>query len=90
MSGDETFRGELRQRMTGKILFDEPAGRHTSIGVGGGIDALLFPEDEGELTEVVGFLRGRRTAFLPVCNWTNLIVRDGTEAPSSRLRACVP
>ena len=77
MSGDETFRGELRQRMTGKILFDEPAGRHTSIGVGGGIDALLFPEDEWELTEVVGFLRGRRTAFLPVGNWTNLIVRDG-------------
>jgi len=77
MSGDETFRGELRQRMTGKILFDEPAGRHTSIGVGGGIDALLFPKDEGELTEVVGFLRGRRTAFLPVGNWTNLIVRDG-------------
>ena len=77
MSGDETFRGELRQRMIGKILFDEPAGRHTSIGVGGGIDALLFPEDEGELTEVVGFLRGRRTAFLPVGNWTNLIVRDG-------------
>ena len=47
MIGDETFRGELRKRMTGKILFDEPAGRHTSIGVGGEIDALLFPEDEG-------------------------------------------
>jgi UDP-N-acetylmuramate dehydrogenase len=77
MIGDETFRGELRKRITGEILFDEPAGRHTSIGVGGGIDALLFPEDEGELTEVVGFLRGRRTAFLPVGNWTNLIVRDG-------------
>jgi UDP-N-acetylmuramate dehydrogenase len=77
MSWDETFRGELRQRMTGKILFDEPAEGHTSIGVGGRIDALLFPEDEGDLTEVVGFLRGRRTAFLPVGNWTNLIVRDG-------------
>jgi UDP-N-acetylmuramate dehydrogenase len=77
MSGDENFRGELRQRMTGKILFDEPAGRHTSIGVGGEIDALLFPQDEGELTEVVGFLRGRQVPFLPVGNWTNLIVRDG-------------
>jgi UDP-N-acetylmuramate dehydrogenase len=77
MSWDESFRGELRQRMTGKILFDEPAESHTSIGVGGRIDALLFPEDEGELTEAVGFLRGRRTAFLPVGNWTNLIVRDG-------------
>lgn len=77
MSGDEAFRGELRQKMAGRILFDEPAGRHTSIGVGGRIDALLFPEDEGELQEVVGFLRGRRIPFLPVGNWTNLIIRDG-------------
>jgi len=76
MGGNETFRGELRKRMTGKILFDEPAGRHTSIGVGGAIDALLFPEDEGELKEVIGFLRERKTAFLPVGNWTNMIVRD--------------
>jgi UDP-N-acetylmuramate dehydrogenase len=77
MSGDKNFRGDLRRRMAGTILFDEPAGRHTSIGVGGEIDALLFPQDEGELTDVVDFLRERRTAFLPVGNWTNLIVRDG-------------
>ena len=77
MIGDETFRGELRKRITGEILFDEPAGRHTSIGVGGEIDVLLFPKDEGELMVIVDFLRRRRIAFLPVGNWTNLIVRDG-------------
>jgi len=77
MIGNETFRGELRQRMSGEILFDEPAGRHTSIGVGGGLDALLFPEDERELTNVIGYLRRRQVPFLPVGNWTNLIVRDG-------------
>ena len=77
MIEDETFRGELRKRITGEILFDEPAGRHTSIGVGGEIDVLLFPEDEGELMGIVDFLRRRRIAFLPVGNWTNLIVRDG-------------
>ncbi|MCX5836945.1 MAG: UDP-N-acetylmuramate dehydrogenase [Deltaproteobacteria bacterium] len=77
MIGDETFRRELRKRIAGEILFDEPAGRHTSIGVGGPIDVLLFPEDEGELVGIVDFLRRRRIAFLPVGNWTNLIVRDG-------------
>jgi UDP-N-acetylmuramate dehydrogenase len=77
MGGDEGFRGELRQKMAGRILFDEPAGRHTSIGIGGKVDALLFPEDEGELTKVAGFLRERRIPSLPVGNWTNLIVRDG-------------
>ncbi len=56
MSGDEdTCRGELRKRMTGEILFDEPADRHTSIGVGGRIDALVFPKDEGELAEIGRF-----------------------------------
>jgi UDP-N-acetylmuramate dehydrogenase len=77
MIKDENFRGELRTLMTGKILFDEPAARYTSVGVGGKIDALLFPEDEGELMGIVEFLRRLRIAFLPVGNWTNLIVRDG-------------
>jgi UDP-N-acetylmuramate dehydrogenase len=77
MIGDETIRGELRRRITGEILFDEPAARHTSIGVGGNIDVLLFPADEAELLGIVGFLRQERIAFLPVGNWTNLIVLDG-------------
>jgi UDP-N-acetylmuramate dehydrogenase len=77
MIGDESFRAELRERITGEILFDEPAGRYTSIGVGGRIDVLLFPEDEGELVGIVDFLWSRRIAFLPVGNWTNLIIRDG-------------
>jgi len=77
MIGNDTLRGELRQRISGEILFDEPAGRHTSIGVGGGIDLLLFPEDQRELMSVIEYLRKRQIPFLPVGNWTNLIVRDG-------------
>ncbi len=74
---DETIRGEIRKRLSGECLFDEPAARHTSIGVGGKIDLLLFPRDAQELREVVGFLREREIPFLPVGNWTNLIVLDG-------------
>ena len=78
MGGDELWHDELRKLMIGEILFDEPAASHTSIGVGGRIDALCFPESEGELASVVAFLRARRLPFLPVGNWTNLIVRgDG-------------
>ena len=73
----EAIREELRRLTTGEILFDEPAARHTSIGVGGKIDAVLFPKDEGELIGIVALLRRERIAFLPVGNWTNLIVRDG-------------
>jgi UDP-N-acetylmuramate dehydrogenase len=77
MNRDELWRRELRTRIAGEILFDEPADRHTSIGVGGRIDALVFPESEGELAAVVAFLGARRIPFLPVGNWTNLIVRGG-------------
>lgn len=77
MSGDETWREGLRTRLTGAILFDERADRHTSIGVGGRIDALVFPESAADLAQGVAFLRARGIPFLPVGNWTNLIVRDG-------------
>jgi len=77
MSIDEVFREELRKLISGEILFDEPADRHTSIGVGGRIDAFAFPESEEEIARLVAFLRARQASFLPVGNWTNLIVRDG-------------
>ncbi len=79
MRGDDhdAWQGELRKRLSGEIRFGEPADRHSSIGVGGRIDALVFPKDVPELVDTVAFLRGRRIPFLPVGNWTNLIVRDG-------------
>jgi UDP-N-acetylmuramate dehydrogenase len=74
MGADELWQEGLRRRLSGQVLFDEPADRHTSFGVGGRIDALIFPEDERELREAVAFLRQCRIPFLPVGNWTNLIV----------------
>ena len=70
----ETWREELREKVSGEIRFDEPADHHTSIGVGGKIDALVFPKNVEELAEAVAFLRARRIPFLPIGNWTNLIV----------------
>ena len=77
MADKPAWRGELRERMAGRILFDEPAEGHTSIGVGGTIDALCFPRSEDELAGVVAFLGARRVPFLAVGNWTNLIVLSG-------------
>jgi UDP-N-acetylmuramate dehydrogenase len=77
MNRDETLREHLRSLLPGRILFDEPADRHTSICVGGKIDALAFPESETEMVRLVSLLREGRTPFLPVGRWSNLIVRDG-------------
>jgi UDP-N-acetylmuramate dehydrogenase len=77
MRGDETWRKGLRETISGEIRFDEPADRHTSIGVGGKIDALVFPKNSIELMEAVTYLRANHIPFLPVGNWTNLIVTSG-------------
>lgn len=61
----------------GKILYDEPMSRHTSLCVGGNTEALVFVESEKELIEIVRRLREKRINFIPVGNLTNIIVRDG-------------
>jgi UDP-N-acetylmuramate dehydrogenase len=63
--------------MSGEIRFDEPAARYTSMGVGGRIDALAFPQDASEAKSIADYLREQRIPFLPVGNWTNLIVTEG-------------
>lgn len=77
MGWADAIRNELQHDFTGMVLFDEPAAAHASIRVGGKIDALVFPENIEELSAVLKFLRRRKLPFLPVGNWTNLIVRDG-------------
>ncbi|MEW6334674.1 MAG: FAD-binding protein, partial [Thermodesulfobacteriota bacterium] len=77
MSGDEAWRAELREKVSGEIRFDEPADRHTSMGVGGRIGALIYPDSEADLLAAVTSLRECRIPFLPVGNWTNLIVAGG-------------
>ena len=71
------WREELRRLTNGRVLLDEPMSRHTSIGLGGRADALLFPAAIGELAPLAVFFRSRGIPFLPVGNGTNLIVRDG-------------
>ena len=74
---NETFRQELERLMVGDVLFDEPLSRHTSMGVGGPAQALVFPGNREQLCDLLSFLKRHEIAYIPVGNWTNLIVRDG-------------
>jgi UDP-N-acetylmuramate dehydrogenase len=62
---------------TGKVLFDEPMSRHSSLAVGGNAGALAFVEDEEELVHIVQRLKERKINYIVVGNLTNIIVRDG-------------
>ena len=74
---NERFRQSLRDMVAGKVLFDEPTKKHTSIGVGGVADALVFPQSRDELRKIISCLGDGDIPFIPVGNWTNMIVKDG-------------
>jgi UDP-N-acetylmuramate dehydrogenase len=74
---DTTLRQKLRDMVSGKIMFDEPMSRHTSIGVGGIAEAVVWPERSEELSQIIHFLRHYQIPFIPLGNGTNLIVKDG-------------
>jgi UDP-N-acetylmuramate dehydrogenase len=74
---DEKFRKTLSETVGGKVLFDEPTAGHASIGVGGPADAIVYPDSRDRLREVISCVRKCDIPFIPVGNWTNIIVKDG-------------
>jgi len=60
----------------GKILFDVPMRRVTSIRVGGPTDGLLFPKDVRELGKIVRFARRKKIPVMILGKGTNLVVKD--------------
>lgn len=77
MSAENDMKEILGNRAFGKILYDEPMSRHTSLAVGGKTDALVFIENEDQLVRTVERLREKKKNFFTAGNLTNVIVRDG-------------
>jgi UDP-N-acetylmuramate dehydrogenase len=74
MKGDT--KGELKSLVKGKVSFDVPMAKHTSLGVGGRADALAFPQDEEDLRDILQFAKERAIPYYVLGNGTNVIVRD--------------
>ncbi len=68
---------EVLDYTCGKIFYDEPMSRHTSLKVGGNADALVIIESEDQLKLIVRKLKTAEINYLPAGNLTNIIVRDG-------------
>ena len=74
MKGDT--KGELKSLVKGKICFDAPMAKYTSLGVGGRADALAFSQDEEDLRKILQFAKERAIPYYILGNGTNVIVRD--------------
>ena len=74
---DGALRQKLQEIVSGGVLFEEPLSRHTSMGVGGKAEAVVFPMTREELIKTAAFLKNEKISFKALGNGTNLIVRDG-------------
>lgn len=72
----QDYQKEAKGLIEGKVLFDVPMKRYTSIKVGGPADCLLFPESMEELRRVIRHARRKRIPIFILGRGTNLIVLD--------------
>lgn len=68
---------QLKSLLRGKLLFNEPMARHTSLKVGGPADCLAFPADRGDLLVLLSFLSSNRVPCMVMGGGYNMLVRDG-------------
>lgn len=57
-------------------LQQEPLSKHTSLGIGGPVDCLVYPCDLKELQTVLGFAQEQQIPLLTLGHGTNLLVSD--------------
>lgn len=69
-------RHELGQLLGGKARFDEPLGRHCSMGTGGSADALCLVDNLETLRRLLSLLAGRHVHWLIIGRGTNLLPAD--------------
>jgi UDP-N-acetylmuramate dehydrogenase len=74
---DEPTRARLLDCLPGRVRFDVPMARHTSLRVGGPADALAEPRDRAELARLLALCAAAGIPHLLLGHGFNLLVRDG-------------
>jgi UDP-N-acetylmuramate dehydrogenase len=63
--------------LRGELKRNEPLSRHTSFGIGGPVDILVYPADRDDLIAVLKDIRTQGINYFILGSGTNLLVRDG-------------
>jgi UDP-N-acetylmuramate dehydrogenase len=70
-------REALRALVRGEIRFDEPMARHTTLRIGGPVDALVAPADVEDCRAIRTFCFAHRVPCRALGAGSNLLVLDG-------------
>ncbi len=73
---DRSHREELRALARGRIRFDSPMAQHTTLCVGGPVEALYEAKDLEDLARVVAYLNRGEIPYLPLGRGSNLLIID--------------
>ncbi|MGM0452141.1 MAG: UDP-N-acetylmuramate dehydrogenase [Thermodesulfobacteriota bacterium] len=71
-----TIKQALEKTFGDRVRFDEPMAAHTSLKIGGPADALVWPETETQLLELLRHLDAEGIAWFVIGGGTNLLVGD--------------
>jgi UDP-N-acetylmuramate dehydrogenase len=68
---------DLRKKIRGTLLRDEPLSKHSSFGIGGNADLFCKPVDEEDVRRILAFIRENEMNLKVIGNGTNILFRDG-------------
>ncbi|MCK5255647.1 MAG: FAD-binding protein, partial [Deltaproteobacteria bacterium] len=67
----------LHKLVKGKILFNVPLSRYTSLRVGGPAEIMIYPLNIMELQKVINFSHTYKVPYFILGRGTNLLIKDG-------------
>ncbi len=67
----------FKDKDLGQLLYDEPMKNHTSFKIGGPVDLMIIPQNEGQLIDAISLCREHDLDFFIMGNGSNLLVGDG-------------
>lgn len=74
---ERPHREALERQIRGRVLYGEPLHKHTSFGIGGPADIMVFPDGVEDVQAALAFCRHAGIPYLVLGGGSNLLVRDG-------------
>jgi UDP-N-acetylmuramate dehydrogenase len=67
---------DIRKMLTSVMTFDEPLAKHTTFGIGGPADCMVFPETREELSKLLKYAYQKNISAIFIGSGSNILVWD--------------
>ena len=65
---------DIRKMLTSVMTFDEPLAKHTTFGIGGPADCMVFPETREELSKLLKYAYQKKISAIFIGSGSNILV----------------